>query len=365
VTSLLPSSPQEDLDAYRVAIREFLTVRAPRANLRSLMESGGRADSETWLRAATELGVQGLLVPETLGGAGAGADVASVALSELGGALTIGPFLPTIIGSHALVASQTQESVDILTGIVAGNVRLAIDYRSLRQPIGIDEMSSPSVVLDTTFERVPDVIDADVLLIGVTDGSANGLCVVWLTAESIEIDPLRSLDLTRTFGRLTLKSAVASVLPESGDGLSVTGDIAGLLLAAEQLGVIDRVLREDVAYLSDREAFGRKVGSFQAVKHQLAQIYCQWEQGTALLNHALTVVGDPTSRKLAVDTLQCFVGPAAVEATTVALRLLGGIGFTWEHDAHLYFRRARASESMLENIHVRRSRLAANLGLLP
>jgi alkylation response protein AidB-like acyl-CoA dehydrogenase len=136
-----------------------------------------------------------------------------------------------------------------------------------------------------------------------------------------------------------------------------------LLLAAEQLSVIDRVLREDVSYLIDREAFGRKVGSFQAVKHQLAQIYCRWEQGVALLDHALTVFGDPAVRTTAVDTVQCFVAPAAVQATTDALRLLGGIGFTWEHDAHLYFRRARAAESMLENIHVRRSRLAGALGL--
>ncbi|KAF0957131.1 acyl-CoA dehydrogenase family protein [Rhodococcus sp. T7] len=360
MTATVSIAGQDDLDAFREAVRDFLAARAPREHVRQVIAAGGVDSSATWTRAAREIGVQGLLIPETLGGAGAPPGVAAVAIGELGAALTVGPFLPTLVGSDALAASG---QADAAAAIAAGEAKVALDFATLKAPIAVERTGPSSVVLDAAALRVPDVLDADILLVGVTSESASGLAIIRTDDRAVAVKELRSIDLTRPVGRVAVNAATAPFVQDGGDLLARAGDLAALLLASEQIGIIDRVLRDDVAYLLDREAFGRKAGSFQAVKHQLAQIYCHWEQAVALHDHALAVFERPAERTHAVDALQCFVAPAAVTATTVGLRLLGGIGFTWEHDAHLYFRRARADESMLENIHVRRSRLAGSLGL--
>jgi acyl-CoA dehydrogenase len=353
----------EDLQAFRDAMREFLAKRAPREHTRELVEQARTTDEATWLRAAGEIGLQGLLTPESLGGTGVGPAVAAVATGELGAALTIGPYLPTLVGSH-LLGGAGDQAAELVRAVAAGQLALAVDWSSLHRPLA-GSGAGNDITLNATRPPVPDVLSADRLLLLVDDPAGTALAVIDLTDPTVRREPVRSMDVTRPAGRVVLSGTTPPIIAVTGAAVAEALDLATVLLAAEQLAIIERVLRDDVAYCLEREAFGRKVGSFQAVKHQFAHIYILWEQGVALLDHAIAMMADPSERGPAVDALATFSGPAAVRATTDGLRLLGGIGFTWEHDAHLYFRRARADESLLENIHVRRSRLARALGLRP
>jgi acyl-CoA dehydrogenase len=352
-----PVTPQEDRDEFRSALRGFLAARSPRDQVRGVVESGAAVDVDVWQQSARELGLQGLLVPEALGGSGAGPDIASDAAAELGAALVPGPYVSALVAGTLLADCGADTAARQLA---AGDLRVAVDMQSLATPVVVDAGTDDSVVLDGIVRRVPDVLGAEALLVAVR--VADELRLVLVRLDDVEVVPLRSMDLVRPVGEVHLSGVIGS-RPVEVEVVDRAFDLAGILLGAEQTAVIDRVLRDDVAYFLDREAFGRKVGSYQAVKHQAARIYCVWEQASALLEHSLAVFSDGNSRRTAVDTLQCFVAPAAVQATTDGLRLLGGIGFTWEHDAHLYFRRARADESLLENIHHRRSRLSRAIGL--
>ncbi|WP_449064968.1 acyl-CoA dehydrogenase family protein [Planomonospora algeriensis] len=323
---LVPTQEQREL---RDAVRSFLAAASPLPAVRRAMESETGHDPEVYRRLAGELGLTGLIVPEEHGGTGAGHAELAVALEETGAALLPGPFLATTLA--AILLTETGEK-EILAGVAAGT-------------------TTATVVLDGN--RALNGAEADVVL--TIDGDRV------LARTGGERRPLRTLDPTRRQALVEPGGEVAAV---SADGIARARDLFAVAVAAEQLGVLRASLEAIVAYSRIRVAFNRVIGSYQAVKHRLADMHCTLEQAESIVRYAAWAADEaPAELPGAAALAQAYLGRACFEVASGSLLLHGGIGFTWEHDAHLYYKRAKADEVLLGPPRVHRARLADLLEL--
>ncbi|MBG0818212.1 acyl-CoA dehydrogenase family protein [Planomonospora sp. ID82291] len=323
---LVPTAEQREL---RDAVRSFLAAASPLPAVRRAMESEAGHDPEVYRRLAGELGLTGLIVPEEHGGTGAGHAELAVVLEETGAALLPGPFLATTLA--AILLTETGEK-EILAGVAAGT-------------------TTATVVLDGN--RALNGAEADVVL--TIDGDRV------LARTGGERRPLRTLDPTRRQALVEPGGEVAAV---SADGIARARDLFAVAVAAEQLGVLRAALEAIVAYSRIRVAFNRVIGSYQAVKHRLADMHCTLEQAESIVRYAAWAADEaPAELPGAAALAQAYLGRACFEVASGSLLLHGGIGFTWEHDAHLYYKRAKADEVLLGPPRVHRARLADLLEL--
>ncbi|RSN04359.1 acyl-CoA dehydrogenase [Nonomuraea sp. WAC 01424] len=341
---LVLSQEQQQL---REAVRGFLRAAAP---LRKAREG---YDPQVYARLNGELGLSGLIVPEEYGGAGAGFADLAVALEETGAALLPGPFLATQFAALALTQVPDKE---LLGGIAEG--RVAATLVQPEQDLAFDGTS-----VTGTLPRVLSGAEAGVLLAPAPGDGGVVLVAVDLAGPGVTRTPLETLDLTRGQARVTLEHAPARVLgrPPAGSGI---GDRLCVALAAEQLGVLRASLDAIVAYAKIRVAFGRYIGSYQGVKHKLADMHGKLEQAESIVRYAAWAADEsPGELPGAAALAQAYVGRACFEVARDHLLLHGGIGFTWEHDAHLFYKRAKADEVLLGPPRIHRARLAELLEL--
>ncbi|GAA2316469.1 acyl-CoA dehydrogenase family protein [Nonomuraea roseoviolacea subsp. roseoviolacea] len=360
----------------REAVRSFLAAAAPPAKARDGYDPAVHA------RLNGELGLSGLIVPEEYGGAGAGMAELAVALEETGAALLPGPFLATAFAALALTRAPDKE---LLTGVAEGRLTA-----TLALPVVPDGLTARAegggVTLRGTLPQVLSGAEADVLLAalpgapaadgsgapGESSGGGSGapgesaadgpvLVAVDLGGPGVTRVPLETLDLTRGQTRVELDGAPARVLGRLGaEGAAAVADLVAVALAAEQLGVLRASLDAIVAYAKIRVTFGRFIGSYQGVKHKLADMHCKLEQAESVVRHAAWAADeDPAELPHAAALAQAYVGRACFEVARDHLLLHGGVGFTWEHDAHLFYKRAKADEVLLGPPRVHRARLAA------
>ncbi|WP_219466673.1 acyl-CoA dehydrogenase family protein [Nonomuraea rhizosphaerae] len=322
---LVLSEEQREL---RTAVRSFLAAASPLPKVRE------GYDREVYARLNGELGLSGLIVAEEYGGAGAGFAELAVALEETGAALLPGPFLSTVFATIALTEAADKE---LLSGIAEGRITATLATGPL--------------------DRVINGMEADVLL--VPEGDV--LTAVELDGPGVTRTPLETLDLTRGQASVRLDGASLRALGPVPGGL---GDRLAVALAAEQLGVLRASLEAIVAYAKIRVAFGRYIGSYQGVKHKLADMHCKLEQAESIVRFAAWAADEsPGELPQAAALAQAYVGRACFEVARDHLLLHGGIGFTWEHDAHLFYKRAKADEVLLGPPRIHRSRLAELLEL--
>jgi alkylation response protein AidB-like acyl-CoA dehydrogenase len=352
-------SADDEVSDYRAAIDEFAKEYATSGRVRAASLDGAGWDESAWSVAAQQLGVTSLLIPEAQGGAGADAAVAAAAARSLAAGLAPGPYLGSMVAG-ALLSAAPDVFGAALAAIADGSLRVATAFSTLEE--GDHGVTAGEGVLGGALESVPDAASATHLALVTWTGGSPAAALVDLASAGVEITPLESLDLTRPSARVVLDGAAATIAPLEPGAVAQVRDIATVLVIAEQVGVSETALAHDVAYSLERYAFGRQIGSFQALKNQLAELYCVIEQMQAMLHRALSAVlrGDGARE---ANEAACFAGPASVRVTTEALRLLGGIGFTWEHDAHLRLRRTTANEYLVGTPYSRRRRLAADLGL--
>ncbi|WP_141579056.1 acyl-CoA dehydrogenase family protein [Actinomadura sp. WMMA1423] len=329
--SLVPTEEQEHL---RDAVRRFLAAAPPPTE---------GPDRRTWRRLAEDLGVTGLIVPERHGGAGAGVAELAVVLEEMGAVLCPAPFL----SSSVLAASLLREldgTADLLTGIASGDstVVAAPWWDPAAGPVTADADGR-------LHGRFPCVVDghlADVLLVVADHRGRRGVFAV--DAGDLVRRPLTTLDLTRGAARIELAGAAGRPLPcpDPVRALDVAWNTAAVGLAAEQLGAARRCLEMTVRHARTRVQFGRPIGSFQAVKHALADLYVDCELAESAVRHAAwTADADPAELPRAAAL--ALASMTAFHAADQAIHLHGGMGFTWEHDLHLYYRRAKAAQHLL------------------
>jgi alkylation response protein AidB-like acyl-CoA dehydrogenase len=367
---LLYGQAESDL---REAVRSLFTVRSSPPDVLARTESAETYDLPLWHALAAELGCSGLLIPEAAGGAGASYREAAVVAEETGRAVAPVPFLGSaVVATATLLAAAgdepaAEEDRKLLAGLADGTLTaaLAVPFESsavgclsgqenrdgyqvapsirVTGPAAGDEPGT--VRLAGTVPRLADALPADVLLVP-ADAVPAALFAVDARAGGVTRTPSVSLDQTRQLCELTLDNVPARriVGGDTAAGAVRTALLAGAaMLASEQLGVAERCLDMTVAYAKERRQFARQIGSFQAIKHRLADLWVSVTQARAAARYAAACLADrSTDAPLAVSLAKAYCGDVAVKAAEECIQLHGGIGFTWEHPAHLYLKRAKS-----------------------
>jgi alkylation response protein AidB-like acyl-CoA dehydrogenase len=330
-------------------------------------------DPALWRVLAAELGLAGLLVPEKLGGQGASAREAAVVLEELGGAVAPVPFLGSaVLATSALLGCDLADAgVGALLGRLAGGTATATLAVPLSAapgdafPQGVRAHADGRLTGAVT--SVADAVTADVLVVPAVGPDGPGLYEVAAAAE-VTVSRFTALDLTRPPADLRFDAAAGRRLPAADPAAALESALltGAALLASEQLGVAQWCLDETVRYLGERHQFGRVVGSFQSLKHRLADLWLEVVNARAAARGAADAVasGAPDAA-VAVRVAQAYVSGVAVHAAEEAIQLHGGIGMTWEHPLHLYLKRAKADAIALGTPGRHRAALAGLVDLAP
>jgi alkylation response protein AidB-like acyl-CoA dehydrogenase len=361
----------------RAAVRKFCADNFDEQSVRNLMESDPTFDPKVWARLGGELGVLGLSVPEVDGGVGGTLVDQAVAVEELGASLACGPLFGTVyLAIPALVAASASEARDgLLSDLVEGRGTAAFAVPDVAGALGEVAVTADGYALTGTVERVVDAGAADVLLVAARDSDGVALYAVDVSSSGVHRTPLATLDLTRPQATVELSSASGVLIAGTDEAERVIEhalQVGSALLAVEQVGAGQHLLDLSVEYAKSRLQFGRPIGSFQAVKHKLADLLVELEHARSTAYHAVWALADGSDDPaLAVSIAQATASAALTTIAAGTVQVHGGIGFTWEHQAHLYFKRATTDAALLGSAEQHRSRIAelvldtAEVGRLP
>jgi alkylation response protein AidB-like acyl-CoA dehydrogenase len=368
-------------EQLRAVVRDLLADRSPLTAVLARVDGGEADDVPLWRTLAADLGCAGLLIDEDHGGAGASYREAAVVAEETGRALACVPYLTSaVMATTALLRAGDGELLD---GLASGRVTAALAMAFADMPsapgaaarswpvrVGLpDERDGSGIVrLSGTVSGVAGALAADVLLV---PGDGVPLCLYAVDAAGAGVTraPVVSLDATRPLADVTLDQAPGRQVATGGDAAQAVAAAltAGAgVLASELFGVAERCLEMTVSYVKERHQFARPVGSFQALKHRLADVWVAVTQARAAARYAAACLatGDADT-PAAVALAKAACGDAAVLAAQECVQLHGGIGFTWEHPAHLLLKRAKSGSLALGTPDRHRAALAAMVNLPP
>lgn len=356
-TDLLYTEVEEDL---RAAVRRVLRDRCEVSAVLARCESDEPYDLALWRTLAGELGVATLAVPEELGGGGAGVRELAVVAEELGRAVAPVPFLGTVLATAALAAAGAADPVaEIGTGTLVTTLAVGLTTApsaSVEPVVRVD-----GDALTGTVTAVVDLEVADRVLVPAIGLDGIGLYIVDTSTPGVTRTPVTPLDLTRRFGTLELAGAPARLVTADAEPVLRRALLtAAGVLTAEQVGLAQHNLDSTVEYVQTRYQFGRRIGSFQAVKHRLADLWSGVSTARATSRNAadaLSGEGDAEA-ELAVALGQAYCSDLAVLAVEESLQLHGGIGMTWEHPIHLYLGRAKSAQLTFGTPERHRARIA-------
>jgi len=347
--------------SLRDSVRSALARRSPLETVLRRLEAGEPYDVGLWRTLAAEMGLAGMAVPEPYGGGGGTLREAAVVLEELGRGVAPVPFLTSaVVATAALVACG---EADLLAKLATGETVAALAVPFSVGP-GVSYQPSVTVDGDRLTGRVGAVagaLGADVLLVP----TVTGLYAVDAGAEGVTRNPMVSLDLTRPLADVSFE---ASPGRRVGDHATVSPALTAgaALLASEQVGLAEWCLTSTVEYVKARHQFGRPVGSFQALKHRLADVWADVTQARAVARYAAGCAAtDDPDLPVAAALAQAFCSPVAVRAAEECVQMHGGIGFTWEHPPHLFLKRAKSAAIAYGTADRHRQALGALVDLRP
>ena len=374
----------EDQNLIRETARGFLDERATLAQLRKDMETPAGYDPELWRAIVGEMGWAGLSLPESVGGSGLGMVELAILHEELGRCLYGGPFLASVGFASALLLecppstardaalSKLASGDSIAAAAVTGDSGRA-DRAAVRVELH-DASSGPQLRGHAGFVLNGHCADFFVVVAHDRRAGHAGLALVTVAAatKGLGVTTLPAMDSTRPYARLTFDAVAPQEILASGEHSVERGlQIAQVALAAEQLGSMQAVFDLTTGYVAQRVQFGRPIGSFQAIKHRLADMLVIVEAARSAVYYAACVVdeyrADPTNvaaelaEAAALVKVYCSSGLHDVAGN--AIQLHGGIGFTWEYDAHLFFKRARSTSNLLGTPQFHRERIAGLIDL--
>jgi alkylation response protein AidB-like acyl-CoA dehydrogenase len=365
----------DEQQEFRRVVRRFVEARSPEAAVREQMETERGFDAAVWSEMAGPLGLQGLIVPEAYGGQGFGAVELAIVLEEMGRALLCAPYFATVaLAANALLhAGDDGARAALLPGVAAGETiaTLAFCEPSGRwDASGIETRARRDGAawrISGTKSYVLDGHVADLVLVAAVTAAGVSLFHVAGDAAGLTRTPLRTLDPTRKQARLDFDGAPAALVGADGAGehvLSSVLDLAAVALAAEQVGGAQRCLDMSVEYAKQRVQFGRPIGAFQAIKHKCADVLLEVESARSAAYYAAWCAAELGEELPAVASLaKAYCSDAYVHAASENIQIHGGIGFTWEHPAHLYFRRAKSSALLLGDSSYQRELLAQRINI--
>jgi alkylation response protein AidB-like acyl-CoA dehydrogenase len=366
------SDEQEEL---RTAVRRFLAEKSPETEVRRLMDTTEGYDPAVWGQMADQLGLQSLTIPEEFGGSGFTYVELLVVLEEMGAALLCAPFFSSVaLGANALLTSGDDDAKkSYLPGIASGETiaTLAITEDNGRWDFGGIELAATKKgdgwVLDGHKMFVIDGHVADLIIVAARTGAGVTLFAVAGDAAGLTRTALPTMDQTRKQARLEFSGTPAMLIGTEGGaepGLSKTLDLAAVALAAEQVGGAQHVLDASVEYAKTRIQFGRPIGSFQAIKHKCADMLLEVESAKSAAYYAAWAAAEDSDELPVVASLaKSYCSEAYFHSAAENIQIHGGIGFTWEHPAHLYFKRAKSSELLLGDPSYHRELLAQRIGI--
>jgi alkylation response protein AidB-like acyl-CoA dehydrogenase len=368
--SMTFSAEQEEL---RSSVRRFLEQKSSSAEVRRLMETEEGYDPKVWSQMAEQLGLQGLALPEEHGGSGYGFLEQIAVLEEMGRALLCAPYFSTVVLAATALLESGDEAAqkDLLPGIADGSTIATLAW--VEDPSSWDtsaisttaKRSGDGYALDGTKTLVLDGHIANLLLVVAQTDSGPSLFAVEADAAGLTRRSLETLDMTRKLAAVELSGTPGRLIAEEGAATRIlerTVQHAIVALSAEQVGGAQKCLEMSVDYAKLRVQFGRPIGSFQAIKHKCADMLLEVESAKSAAYYAAWAIADNTDEVPVVTALaKSYCSDAFASAATETIQIHGGIGFTWEHDAHLYYRRAKSTEQFLGSPAAHRDAMAGLL----
>ena len=365
----------EEQEELRSTVRAFLEAKSPESAVREQMETEAGFDRAVWTQMAEQMGLQGLHIPEEYGGSGFGYVELGIVLEEMGRSLLCAPFFSSVVlAANTLIHSGDDAAKKAhLPGIASGETIAALAFT---EPAGKwDESgitlpatkSGDGYTLSGTKSFVIDGHTADVLIVAARTAAGVSLFAVDPEANGVTRTPLSTMDQTRKQAKIDFENTPATLIGVDGEGwdvLSTVLDLAAIGLAAEQVGGAQFVLEMAVQYAKDRVQFGRPIGSFQAIKHKCADMLLEVESAKSAAYYGLWCAAEMNDELPSVASLaKAYCSEAYFHATAENIQIHGGIGFTWEHPAHLYFKRAKSSELLFGDPTYHRELLAQRIGI--
>ena len=363
--SLVFSADQEQ---FRDSIRRFLSDQMPTTEVRRLMATTHAFEESLWLQASQQLALTGIHLPEEVGGAGFGAVELAIALEEMGRVLFCGPYFSSaVLCAHALMlCADPDQRERWLADIACGELRGCVAVTEVSGLWREDDISTTATAsADREFQLngvkrfVIDSANAELIIVAAQTTNGIGWFVVQAPggqAEGLTITPLETMDPTRKMGDIALHNVVATRLNASpADALNTLLDVACIALTNEMIGGAQRLLDAAVDYTQLRYQFGRSIASFQAIKHRLADLLLEVELARSAAYQAAQTLADcgdlrtlsSSQQRLLTEhasLAKAMVSETYLQAALETIQLHGGIGFTWENDTHLWFKRAKSSE---------------------
>lgn len=366
----------EEHDELRRTVRKFLETKSDEQAVRRAMQTDRGYDDAVWQQMAEQLGLQGLIVPADCGGAGLGFVELAIVLEEMGRVLLCAPYLSTAVlaVTTLLEAGDDASRTELLPRIAAGEITAtlaAVEKAGRWNPAAIEtraEADGDLWRIDGVKEFVVDGHIADVLLVVAQTSEGLGLFRVSSEAVGLERSLVPTLDLTRKLATVKLTGTPATCIGSGGNllkSLERVEALAAVALAAEQAGGAQRCLEISVDYAKTRLQFGRPIGSFQAIKHRCADMLVEAEFAKSAAYHAAFAAAGANEDDLlaAANMAKSYCSDAYFHITAETIQIHGGMGFTWEHPAHLYFKRAKSSALLFGDPVQHRERLAERIGI--
>ncbi len=371
----------EEQEELRRAVRQFLESKSPETEVRRLMETTEGFDPAVWKQMGQELMLQGLAIPEEYGGQGFTFIELGIVLEEMGRVLLCAPYFSSVVlAAGAILAAGTdEEKKALLPGIASGDTIAALAFT---EPSGkwdaagitMEAQENVGGEFTLTGEKmfVIDGFTADTIVVvarlaGTTGTDGIMFFTVAGDADGLTRTPLQTMDTTRKQAKLEFDNVVASPLGSTQNGFAAFSkllDQAAVALSNEMMGGAQKVLEMSVEYAKVRVQFGRPIGSFQAIKHKCADMLLEVESGKSAAYYASWAAAEDNDELPVVAALsKAYCSEAYFHAAAENIQIHGGIGFTWEHPAHLYFKRAKSSEIYLGDPTYHRELLAQRIGI--
>ncbi|MFK7916057.1 MAG: acyl-CoA dehydrogenase family protein [Pseudomonadales bacterium] len=353
----------DDQLQFRDVVARFLGDKSPPAAVREQMESARGYDTTVWAQLSGELGLAGTHFPEACGGHGFGAVELGIIAQEMGRTLYCGPFFSSCVmaGSAIMNVASAQQQERLLPELAAGSrlATLVLGDVSTTDRVG-QTIGADNERLRGTAALVVDAHIADVFIVAAQ--AAGAVSFYEVAASDVQVAPQQSLDPTRKLSTVTLDNAPAQRLGDSGDArIDLLWDQLSTALAHEMIGGAEHLFESTIDYMKLRVQFGRAIGSFQALKHRCADLLLELELAKAMTFEAARYLATGKGDAAAPSMAKSLASDAYLSIARQAIQLRGGIGFTWEEDTHLWFKRAKSSEVFLGTPSWHRERVIARM----
>jgi alkylation response protein AidB-like acyl-CoA dehydrogenase len=365
----------DEQEQFRASLRRFLTERSPPTAVRRAMATSMGYDPALWQRLNADLGLAGLHLPEAVGGAGFGCQELGIVMEEMGRALCCAPyFASAVLATEALRHGATpSEQAEFLPALASGTTTATLAWMETGDRWNLDgialtaQPATDGYVLEGVKRYVVDGHSADLIIVAAREpGKASrdiALFLVAGTSAGLTRRALRTIDETRKLAELEFRAVPARRVGLPGSGaaaLDRTFEYAAVALAHEMIGAAQALLESTVDYAKLRMQFGRPIGSFQAIKHKCAELLLEVELAKAAVYYAAAAQDEGDAMAVAfASQAKAMASEACLNTAREAIQIHGGIGFTWDHDTHLWFKRAQSAALLLGDAAWHRERYLA------